>query len=283
MPRRMRIPVVFLCACLFSVALPALLATPAVAAEGAAGTKAAQGTGAGEATGKATAGAHTARIEQETRRNGLTMRAGYDCWFAADGRFRLQGQIEFGQGQKRLDIVIVSDGKTVRELVESRITKQLFTYDVARVKEIIPEYDFGGRFSPDYYMRLARDLDRRTQPEPDLLDGHDMLVYTVAAGSSSVLPPPPAALPLKPPKIDEMQLWVFRDTRMPRRIIGYGRDEKDAKIALMTIEYKDVKTGVTIAPEKFRLEAPDDVIKINGTKIIESWFQDAARKSGAAK
>lgn len=268
MPRRMRAPFVFLWAWFFLSLLPGL---PLVAAEG------------GDSGGKATLGAHTARIEQESKHDGLTMRANYDCWFEADGRFRLQGQIEFGRGQKRIDIIIVSDGKTVLELVESRITRQLFTYDIARVKEILPDYDFGGRFSPDHYMRLVRQLDQRVQPEPDLLDGRNMLVYTIDATSSSVLPPPPAVLPLKPPKIEEMRLWVFTDTRVPRRIVGYGRDRKGVRSALMTIEYRDVKTGVTIPPEKFQLEAPADAIRIDGTKIIESWFQDAAGKSGSAK
>lgn len=267
MPRRMAAPVVSLCAWLLLAVLAA-----AAAEDG------------GDATKEATLGAHTARIEQESKHNGLTMRAGYDCWFEADGRFRLEGQIEFGRGQKRIDIIIVSDGKTVRELVDSRITRQLFTYDIARVKEILPDYDFGGRFSPGYYIRLARELDQRVRPEPDLLDGHNMLVYAVDVKSSSVvLPPPPAALPFKPPKIDEMRLWVFTETRVPRRIVGYGRDGKGGRSVVMTIEYKDVKTGVTIPPEKFRIEAPEDAIRIDGTKIIESWFRGAAKRSGAGK
>jgi len=266
MSRRMRTPVVFLCAWL----LPAVLAA-AAAEDG------------GDAKGEATLGTHTARIDQESKHNGLTMRAGYDCWFEADGRFRLEGQIEFGRGQKRIDIIIVSDGKTVRELVDSRITKQLLTYDIARVKEILPDYDFGGRFSPGHYIRLARELDQRVQPEPDLLDGHNMLVYTVDVKSSSVLPPPPAALPLKPPKIEEMRLWVFAETRVPRRIVGYRRDGKGGRSVIMTIQYRDVKTGVTIPPEKFRIEAPEDAIRIDGTRIIESWFRGAAKKSNSDK
>jgi len=223
-------------------------------------------------------GPHTVTIRQEVRVGEMTVVGTYKGWFGREARFRIEGSLEVGPGQMKSDVVMASDGQTLRQVITTPLGAQFVVYDLKELRAVIPEFDPAQGYSPTAYRTLLEQLARAGQPQVETIGAEAVDVYTLGAASLGMTPPP--GLPVQVPDIRKVKVWATRDTRWPRKVEGYTVREGQ-ETCVMRVEFDNPVWQASIAEGVFRLEAPPGVVPIDGTALIKAWFSKPASKSGS--
>ena len=182
--------------------------------------------------------------------------------FLPPQNFRLEGTLQLKSLGINSKMVVVGDGKHIKQLTQTPFGPQASTVDLAKVQQVIPGYSPSSDYDPSAYKKMLDEMPDKT-PLPDAtLDGNRTKGYEFSA--TNIPLPLPSNLKLGLPKPDKVRAWINPNDGLVRKL-----EILDAKGALLIrMQYTDVKTNVVIDPKIFAFKFPNNVKPMDMTQAI---------------
>jgi len=212
----------------------------------------------------------TMQVTQELKLGDLATKTEARQFFQPPQSFRLEGTVTMAALGITSAMTVVSDGSQVKQLVQTPFGPQATVVDLARVQGALPGYTPSSDYNPLAYKTLIESLPDKKALAPETLDGAPADGYEFSA--KGIKAPLPSTVLLGAAEPDKVRVWINPKDGIPRKM--EVTDGTGAVILAML--YRDVKTGVEIPPETFRLDFPDGVTP---TDVTEMLLKQAANPS----
>ena len=217
----------------------------------------------------------TMRIAQEINLGDLSCTTDYRARFLAP-RFRIEGAMHLTEMEMTVKLVMVSDGKVVRQLSQTPLGAQAFTIDLARIRKVVPEYSPSNTYDPAAYQGLMESFPNRKSLPAEVMDGVQVkgCELPLERGRLSL----PSNVPIGLPDPARLRLWVNPEDGIARKV---ELEDRDGRTFLRTY-YTDVKTHVSLPPETFEFRFPEGAEPTDATDFILGSVAATRRAPGSA-
>jgi outer membrane lipoprotein-sorting protein len=208
----------------------------------------------------------TMNIRQEMLMGDLSAESNLQAWFLDGGKFRVEGVMHYVQMEMDMQLTVVSDGKTVKQLSSMPMGVQAATMDLDRVAKAFPGtgYDPSTTYSPLAYRDMLKGMEDKTSLGKQEMDGVETEGWEVSLedGRNSL----PANVSLGLPNPSKLRIWLGVNDGIPRRV---EMDNVEG-VTFLKMSYSNIKQNVAIPSSNLELAWPEGVKPIDITDFVLS-------------
>ena len=161
-----------------------------------------------------------------------------------------------------IQMVMVGDGKLVKQFSQTPLGAQGFTVDLRRIQKVIPEYSPADTYDPAAYKGMLDTLPDKKPLPAGRIDGVEVQGYEVnlEKGRLSL----PSNVPIALPDPARMRLWINPRDGIARKV---ELDDDKGK-TFLTTSYQDVRLNVPLSMSRFEFAFPGGMEPADATDII---------------
>ncbi len=208
----------------------------------------------------------TARIRQEMTVGKLNAATDYQAKFLGDRQFRVEGTMTLSSPKEQQStLTIASDGLMVRQIEQGPDGRRAVTVDLERVHKAMPGYDPVLTYDPRAYRSLLTD-GRAVSLGEGTLDGIAVTRYQADLPRGRLSLPANVALWLPEPA--KVRFWLCPADGMVRHV---ELDDPNGA-TFLKVTYSDVRSGIAIDPNDFKLKFPESLAPRDITEALISML-----------
>lgn len=215
----------------------------------------------------------TMRIVQQTDMGQLSAETDCKAYFQPPS-FRIEGTMFLKAFKMKTDVTIVGNGKQVKQLVRSPMAVNAMVMDQAKIRKVMPGFSPANDWSPATYAKFIATMPDKKALPPEVLDGAKVEGYEYSAVGTKI--PLPSNLRFNAPQPSKVRAWVNPADGILRKMEIEGANGT----VFLRMQYKDVKTNVTIPPATFDLKFPQGAQPVDMTQMFLNQLGQAQRGAG---